>query len=191
MTMTNMDNSAVAPRTERRAPGTLAVGIVGFAAALALASQVAIPLPGTPVPLTLQPLLVVLAGLWLGPTAAAASMALYLVAGASGLPVFTPMGAPGAARLLGPTGGYLLAYPLAAWVTGRLGGRAGSFGARALAACAGMAVLYAGGLAQLTILTGSLKSAALAGAAPFAVLDLVKAHVAAALAPKRGASLGS
>jgi biotin transport system substrate-specific component len=186
----SIDSSQAVPSTtERRAPATVAVGVVGFAAALALASQVAVPLPGTPVPLTLQPLLVVLAGLWLGPTAAAASMALYLAAGAAGLPVFTPMGAPGVARLVGPTGGYLLAYPLAAWVTGRLGAGAGRFGTRALAACAGMAVLYAGGLAQLTVLTGSVRSAALAGAVPFALLDLVKALVAAALAPKRAARL--
>src|ERR1044071_1795463 len=93
-----------------------AVGIVGFAAAVAAASQGAIPLPFTPVPLTLQPMLVILAGMMLGPAAGAASMALYLAAGAAGLPVFTPLGAPGIARLLGPTGGYLLAYPAAAFV---------------------------------------------------------------------------
>src|SRR5437762_4353184 len=63
-------------------------GIVGFAIALAAASQVAIPLPFTPVPITLQPLVVVLAGLMLGPAAGAASMVLYLAAGAAGLPVF-------------------------------------------------------------------------------------------------------
>src|SRR6185437_5894350 len=90
------------------------VGIVGFAAAVAAASQIAIPLPGTPVPFTLQPMLVVLAGMWLGPTAGAASMVLYLAAGAAGLPVFTPLGAPGLARFVGPTGGYLIAYPAAA-----------------------------------------------------------------------------
>ena len=71
-------------------------------------------------PLTLQPMLVILAGMWLGPVAGAASMALYLAAGAAGLPVFTPIGAPGIARFFGPTGGYLLAYPVAAYVAGAL-----------------------------------------------------------------------
>src|SRR5687768_17032662 len=93
-----------------------AVGVLGFAVALAAASQIAIPVPGTPVPFTLQPLVVVLAGLWLGPAAALTSMVLYVAMGALGLPVFAPMGAPGIARLLGPTGGYILAYPAAAWI---------------------------------------------------------------------------
>lgn len=164
------------------------IGVVGFAGALALAAQIALPIPGSPVPITLQPMIVVLAGLWLGPAAAAASMALYLVAGAAGLPVFSPFGAPGLARLLGPTGGYLLAYPLAAWVTGRLGAGSALYARRALSASAGMCVLYAGGLAQLTLITGSVAQAAIVGAIPFAVLDLVKAHVAALLVapPRRG-----
>ncbi|HEU4631187.1 MAG TPA: biotin transporter BioY [Gemmatimonadaceae bacterium] len=163
-------------------------GIIGFAVALALASQVAVPLPFTPVPVTLQPMLVVLAGLWLGPRAAATSMVLYLAAGAAGMPVFTPMGAPGLARLIGPTGGYLLAYPLAAAVTGLLALRASGLTMRIGAALAGMLVLYLGGLAQLLILTGSLREAALLGALPFAALDAVKAVLAALLAPKLSTS---
>lgn len=158
---------------------------VGFAIALALAAQVAIPLPGTPVPVTLQPLLVVLAGFWLGPVAAVASMSLYLFAGAAGVPVWAPLGAPGIARLVGPTGGYLLAYPLAAWVAAVLVRRVRGFGGRVAAAIAAMAVIYAGGLAQLAVLTGSVSVAALLGAAPFAGLDLAKCVVAALLAPKR------
>jgi len=164
-----------------RTPRTRALGILLVVAAISVAAQFAFPLPGTPVPLTLQPMLVVLAGLLLGPADAAAAMALYLVAGAAGLPVFTPFGAPGLARLLGPTGGYLLAYPVAAMVAGRLGYNRAAFAARALAAAAGMAVLYAGGLAQLTIMVG-FREAALLGALPFAAADAVKALVAAALA---------
>lgn len=162
------------------------VGVTGFAAALAAAAQVSFPIPGTAVPLTLQPLVVVLAGLWLGPRAAAASMALYLAAGASGLPVFSPIGAPGFLRLVGPTGGYLLAYPLAAWVAGRLGAGRERYATRALAAVAGIAVIYAGGIAQLWALTGSAASAVQMGVLPFVTADVAKAHVAAALA--RGAS---
>src|SRR6476619_2736430 len=103
---------------------TAAIGIVGFAAAVAAASQIAIPLPWTPVPVTLQPMLVILAGMSLGPLAGAVSIVLYLAAGAAGLPVFTPLGAPGIARFLGPTGGYLIAYPAAAYVAGLLAIRA-------------------------------------------------------------------
>src|SRR5207302_8075275 len=105
-------------------------GAALFAAAVAAASQIAIPLPWTPVPVTLQPMLVILAGMMLGPVAGAASMLLYLAAGAAGLPVFTPIGAPGIARFVGPTGGYLIAYPAAAWVAGTLAFRAGSWRGR-------------------------------------------------------------
>src|SRR5881398_1055390 len=127
------------------------VGVAGFALALAAASQVAIPLPFTPVPITLQPLVVVLAGLMLGPVAGAASMVLYLAAGAAGLPVFAPIGAPGIARFFGPTGGYLIAYPAAAFVAGALGRRAPTLLGRWLAALAGSVVILIGGVAQLAI----------------------------------------
>jgi biotin transport system substrate-specific component len=158
-------------------------GIVGFAAAVAAASQIAIPL--TPVPITLQPLLVILAGMWLGPVAGATSMALYLAAGAIGLPVFTPIGTPGIARFLGPTGGYLIAYPAAAFVAGVLAGRGTTFATRWLAAIAGIAVIYFGGMAQLVLLTGSVSRAVQVGIAPFALLDLAKAFVAALISGSR------
>lgn len=173
----------------RPARVTLA-GIVGFVIAVAAASQVAIPLPGTPVPFTLQPMLVVLAGMMLGPVAGAASMILYLVLGAAGLPVFQPFGAPGVARLLGPTGGYLIAYPAAAFVAGLLAQRAKSFATRSLAAMAGMVVVYVGGLSQLAILTGSFTTAALLGALPFAAADAVKSLVAGAVTGRRAARQG-
>src|SRR3982751_4305136 len=105
-----------------RSPRTRALSIVVAAGALALSAQFAMPIPGTPVPFTLTPFVVVLAGLLLGPVDAAAAMVLYLAAGAAGLPVFAPMGAPGLARLLGPTGGYLLAYPGAGAGGGRVRG---------------------------------------------------------------------
>lgn len=161
------------------------VGIVGFAAALAAGSQVAIPIPGTPVPITLQPFLVVLAGMMLGPVAGAASMLLYIAAGMSGLPVWAPIGAPGIARLAGPTGGYLIAYPAAAWVAGALARRSTSFLARWGAAIAGVVVLYLGGLAQLSFLSGGIANAIKIGVTPFALLDGAKALVAAAITSKR------
>src|SRR5213594_359935 len=95
--------------------------VVLGAVLVALAAQVAVPLPGTPVPMTLQPMAVLLVGGLLGPRLGALSMILYLAMGAAGLPVFTPtVPLLGVARLLGPTGGYLLAYPVAAWVVGWL-----------------------------------------------------------------------
>ena len=178
--------TAAADAPARRTPRLRALGILGGVAAVAIAAQFALPVPGTPVPFTLQPMLVVLAGLVLGPVDAAAAMILYLVAGAAGLPVFTPIGLPGLARLMGPTGGYLIAYPAAAFVAGWLGAARASYVTRALAAAAGMLVLYGGGLAQLALLSGSLSTAALLGALPFAAADAVKSLVAAALgAPRR------
>ncbi len=171
-----------------RAPRTRALGIAVAVGAMSIAAQFALPIPGTPVPLTLQPMLVVLTGLLLGPVDAAAAMIAYLVAGAAGLPVFAPMGAPAIARLFGPTGGYLLAYPVAAAVAGHLGAGRASYVTRALAASAGMLTLYAGGLAQLAVISGSLASAALLGAVPFAAADAVKALAAAALSAPRNRS---
>jgi biotin transport system substrate-specific component len=164
-----------------------AARVIAFTLALAAASQVALPLPGTPVPITLQPLVVVLAGLVLGPVAGAASMAAYLALGAAGFPVFAPVGPPGIVRLIGPTGGYLLAYPAAAVVAGVLGWRVSgrptlAFARRAVAAAAGILVLYVGGVAQLAVLTGSVSRAIELGVPPFVAFDALKALVAAALA---------
>jgi biotin transport system substrate-specific component len=169
----------------RRSTAVTAIGIVGFAAAVAAASQIAIPIPGTPVPFTLQPMLVVLAGMLLGPAAGAASMLLYLAAGAAGLPVFTPLGAPGIARFFGPTGGYLIAYPAAALVAGGLARRATTIGGRWLAASLGIVVVFIGGLTQLSVLNGSVVRAVQLGVTPFAALDLVKAFIAAAISGPR------
>ena len=155
------------------------VGVVGFAAAVGAASQIAIPLPFTPVPITLQPMLVILAGMMLGPIAGAASMLVYLAAGASGLPVFTPVGAPGIARLFGPTGGYLIAYPFAAFVAGAVVNRLPSLMGRWLAGLAGVAVIYLGGTAQLSVLGGGFEQAVRLGVLPFALFDVAKAFVAA------------
>ena len=176
--------TATASRFPLSPSRTALLAIVGFAAAVAAASQIAIPLPWTPVPITLQPMLVILAGMCLGPLAGAASMLLYLAAGAAGLPVFTPMGAPGIARFFGPTGGYLLAYPAAAYVCGVLARRTTSLGGRWVAGVAGIAVIFFGGITQLTLLNGSVVRAVQLGVTPFAALDLVKAFVAAAVSSR-------
>lgn len=158
--------------------GRRVVAAVLGAALVTLAAQIAVPLPGTPVPMTLQPLAVLLVGGWLGSGLGASSLVLYLVLGAVGLPVFTPFGAPGIARLLGPTGGYLLAYPVAAFAIGRLVGEAGSWGRVALAVLVGLVLIHMGGLAQLLILTGSAAGAVRLGTLPFLLGDLVKLGLA-------------
>jgi biotin transport system substrate-specific component len=158
--------------------------IVLGAAAVALAAQVAVPVPGTPVPMTLQPLAVLVVGGLLGARLGAAALVLYLAAGALGLPVFTPGGLPGAARLLGPTGGYLLAYPVAAAVVGALASARGSSAPllRPLLACAaGMVVIHAGGSAQLALLTGDVGAATRYGLIPFLTGDLIKIGLAVLL----------
>jgi biotin transport system substrate-specific component len=157
--------------------GLFAALAVAGALLVALAAQAAVPIPGTPVPMTLQPMAVLIVGGLLGPGAGAASLALYLGMGAAGLPVFTPQGLPGVARLFGPTGGYLLAYPFAAALTGALAS-SGSWRMVTLAALAGMVTIHVGGNAQLLVLTGSPSATLAAGAIPFLAGDLLKVAVA-------------
>ena len=157
-------------------PVRMAIGVVVFAIATALSAKVQVVLPGTPVPFTFQPLLVLLSGALLGARLGAASQVLYLTAGALGIPAFAFGG--GAAYLLGPTGGYLLAYPLAAAAVGAL---AASGFARALGSMlAGLAIIYAGGLAWLAVLFGTEAVLAL-GLMPFVLADLAKVLLGAAL----------
>src|SRR5688572_9756646 len=129
-------------------------GAVLFVAALtAAAAQVSVPLPFTQVPFTFQPMVVLLGGLALGPRLGLASQILYLMAGIAGLPVFAASATlpPGALRLLGPTGGYLLAYPFAAFLTGYLAERGldRRYLTSVLAMLAGLVVVYACGAAWL------------------------------------------
>jgi biotin transport system substrate-specific component len=92
--------------------------VVGATAFVAACAHISFPLPFTPVPLTLQNFAVLLVGMSLGPVAGFSAMVLYLIEGALGLPVFTPYAAGGVAHLLGPNGGFLFSYPLAAAVAG-------------------------------------------------------------------------
>jgi biotin transport system substrate-specific component len=88
--------------------------VLAGSALIAVCAHVSVPLWFTPVPVTLQPFAVLLLGLLLGPRLALGATAAYLAEGAAGLPVFTPLGLGGVAQLLGPTGGYLLSYPIVA-----------------------------------------------------------------------------
>src|SRR6266850_3770467 len=91
--------------------------VIGATLFVALCARVTVPLPFTPVPLTLQNFGVVLVGLLLGSRRGFAALAVYLLEGASGLPVFSP-GPGGIAQVVGPTGGFLMAYPLVAFTAG-------------------------------------------------------------------------
>lgn len=163
----------------RARPWPRVVAVIAGAALVSVAAQVAVPLPGTPVPMTLQPLAVLLVGGLLGARLGAASLLLYLALGAAGLPVFTPFGLPGIARLFGPTGGYLLAYPVAAYAVGAVAQSGKAWTRTVLGVLAGLALIHLGGLAQLGVLTGDLQTAARFGTLPFVLGDVVKLGVAA------------
>jgi len=177
-----------------------AASVLLFAALTAAAAQVSVPLPFTDVPLTLQPMVVLIGGLALGARLGSASQILYLAAGIAGLPVFAASATlpPGPLRLLGPTGGYLMAYPFAAFITGWLAERGfdrrylGSFAAM----LCGLAIIFAAGIAWLAFFARPLTGAALSGSVPiglsaalatglypFLVADIVKLAIAAGLVP--------
>jgi biotin transport system substrate-specific component len=148
---------------------------------VALSAQVVVPVPFSPVPMTLQPLAVLAVGGLLGPAAGVSALIMYIAVGALGLPVFAG-GGSGFMRLMGPTGGYLLAFPVAAGVTGALAGRVLNSPLRVLLACAlGMVIIHAGGVAQLALLGGDPSFAMRVGFVPFLTGDLLKVGLAAAL----------
>jgi len=150
---------------------------------VALCARVTLPLPFTPVPLTLQNFGVLLVGLTLGSRRGFAALALYLVEGASGMPVFNPAGPGGVAQLLGATGGFLLAYPfvagLAGWIMER--GKA-SFARAAAAGVLAEIVLFAGGLSWLAVLTHSFAQAVRFGLYWFVFAEVIKIMMAAGVA---------
>lgn len=157
--------------------------VLFFALLTAAGAAIEVPIPGSPVPMTLQTLVVSLSGLLLGPMLGAASQAAYLLAGAAGAPVFSG-GDGGFVHLLSPTGGYLLSFPLAAAVTAVLAGpvrRTWTVPAAMrlwLAILIGTAVIFAGGVAQLALLTGDSAAAVQLGVLPFITGDLLKVTAA-------------
>src|SRR5437764_15487274 len=129
--------------------------VIGATAIIAIAAQIAIPIPYSPVPLTMQPLAVLLVGVTLGSARGAAAAALYLLEGFSGLPVFA-QGHGGASWLTGPTAGYLFSYPFAAFVAGWFSER--GWGSTIPRSVAGMlvalGVIYLGGWSWLAVFAG-------------------------------------
>lgn len=157
--------------------------VVCASAVIAVCARLILPLPFTPVPLTLATFGVLLVGVTLGSKRGFAAAALYLAWGAMGLPVFSPAGPGGVAQLLGPTAGYLLAYPVMAFVAGWIAERgARSFGRNLMAGIVADVILLASGIAWLAILTHSWQHAAAFGLYPFFAAEVMKIMVAAALA---------
>lgn len=174
----------------------ISVASVLFVAALtAAAAQVSVPLPFTSVPFTFQPMIVLLGGLALGPKLGLASQIVYLMAGIAGLPVFAASATlpPGPLRLLGPTGGYLMAYPVAAFVVGYLAERGFSrrYLTSVVAMLAGLAIIYACGVTWLAFFARvggesaaiGIQAAFVAGVVPFVMADLLKLLAAAGILP--------
>jgi len=167
-----------------------AAAAIFMIALTAVAAQISFPIPGTSVPFTLQPMIVIMSGAVLGSRLGAGSQFAYLMLGIAGLPVFaaSPLLPQGAARLLGPTGGYLMVYPVAAFVTGLLAERGlmRRMSTSIASMLAGVAVIYAGGLSWLAgAHLGTLSLAVAAGAAPFLAADIFKAVLAAAIVRRR------
>ncbi len=167
-----------------------AAAVVLLAVLTAAAAQISIPLPFTLVPFTLQPMVVLLGGAVLGSRLGMASQVVYLLAGLAGLPVFaaSPLLPQGALRLLGPTGGYLLSYPLAAFVAGYLAER--GFDRRyltsVLAMGAGLVVVFTCGVTWLALFAApavGFDTALRTGLYPFLPADVFKVFLAAAVMP--------
>ncbi len=171
---------AIASETSRQ----IAV-VVGASLFVALCARVTVPLPFTPVPLTVENFGVLLVGLMLGGRRGFAALMLYLAEGAIGLPVFNPSGPGGWGQLFGVTGGFLLAYPLVAWLAGWVmeSGRK-SFARAAFGGLLGEILLFAGGLGWLAFLTHSVSQAFRWGLYGFVFAEIIKVMLAAAMAAR-------
>jgi biotin transport system substrate-specific component len=178
-----MAQSLTLARHEAAAPNALwrKLGIAVAATGLvALCAHITVPLFFTPVPLTLQTFAVLFLALALGPRWGFATLSLYLVEGAAGLPVFSPHGPGGLMQLVGPTGGYLLSYPFAAAVTGFLY-RGHGFARAAWAGAVGsLVIFFAGSMWLAFFLHLSAKIAITQGVLPFVPGDMLKVCAAAA-----------
>lgn len=174
----------------RMGPAIRFASLVLFTVLTAAAAQISIPLPFTPVPLTLQPMVVLLGGAVLGARLGLYAQILYLAAGIAGLPVFaaSPVLPQGALRLIGPTGGYLMSYPLAAFVTGWLAERGldRRYLTSVVAMACGLGVIFAAGVLWLAFFARpalGLDAALRSGLYPFLLVDVLKLLAAAAVMP--------
>ena len=158
--------------------------VIGASLFVALCAKVTLPLP-TAVPLTLQNFGVLVVGLLLGSRRGFAALCLYLLEGAMGLPVFNPTGPGGVAQLLGPTGGFLMAYPFVAFAAGLIYERTSRrFTWAAIAALAGEIILFVVGLSWIAALTRSWSIAFRIGLYWFVFAETIKILMAAAVASR-------
>jgi biotin transport system substrate-specific component len=168
--------------------GVRAAAVLFVTVLTIVAAQISVPLPFTPVPFTLQPMVVLLGGAALGARLGMSSQILYLALGLAGLPVFaaSPILPQGFARLLGPTGGYLMSYPFAAFVAGYLAQRGFDrrYSTSVLAMFAGLAVVFTFGVLWLAFgAHAGLAGAVRTGLVPFIPADIIKVLLAATLLP--------
>jgi biotin transport system substrate-specific component len=178
--------------------GIRAAAVLFVAVLTAIAAQVSIPLPFTPVPFTLQPMIVLVGGAALGARLGMASQVIYLMAGIAGLPVFaaSPVLPQGFLRLLGPTGGFLIAYPIAAFLVGWLAER--GFDRRYLtsvvAMAAGLTLIFAFGISWFAWFAApapvGLSRALELALYPFILVDVIKILLAATVLPSVWALMG-
>jgi biotin transport system substrate-specific component len=172
--------------------GKIAI-VIGASLFVALCARIALPLPFTPVPLTLQNFGVLLVGLSLGSRRGFAALVFYLAEGLVGMPVFSPTGPGGVAQLLGPTGGFLLAYPFVAGIAGwvfeakildakTVETTKKNFARAATACLLAEIFLFVCGLSWLAILTHSFAQAIRFGLYWFVFAEVIKIMSAAALA---------
>jgi biotin transport system substrate-specific component len=183
---TILDQVSVRASSATSWKGVQALCVLFVAVFTAAAAQLSFPLPFTPVPFTIQPMIVLIGAAALGSRLGAVSQILYLMLGLAGLPVFafSPELPQGFARILGPTGGYLMAYPLAAFLTGWLAERGMDrrYGTSIVAMAAGLSVIFAGGVLWLTRAVG-LEPALATGLYPFVVVDVIKIVAAGLVLP--------
>jgi biotin transport system substrate-specific component len=150
------------------------LAVVGGSLLISLFGPISLRLPFTPVPVVVQPHICLFLGALLGSRRGAAAVLLFLLQGIAGLPVFS-LGRSGLMHMFSPTGGYLVGYLFAAWMTGYILERVRSPSPKiaALAMSVGNLVIYAFGLPHLAMFVG-VKPAFLLGMLPFLVGDLVK-----------------
>jgi len=175
---------AAAPSFLPKSRATRAVvAVLAGSALLAASAHVSIPFFFTPVPFTLQPFAVLLLGLMLEPSLAFATLAAYLLEGAAGLPVFTPQGPLGILHLMGPDGGFLLAYPFAAFLVSKLRRTLPrTFTFAAISAAAGSVIYFLGGASWIAVVIHQPMSVAFDLAVwPFVAGDALKVVLAAAI----------
>jgi biotin transport system substrate-specific component len=166
--------------------GVQILSVIFVAVLTAAAAQLSFPLPFTPVPFTIQPMVVLIGAAALGSRLGALSQILYLTLGIAGLPVFAhaPELPQGLGRLLGPSGGYLMAFPIAAFVAGKLAERGfdRNYLTSILAMGVGLAIIFAGGVLWIARVAG-LETALATGLYPFIIVDVIKVIAAGLVLP--------